>query len=131
MKCYLGVEGEFYCGIETLIESISVVNHYSTVFEDDKETGYFYAVDSCQEQPILDALHIYNVSNVTDRDKLNKAQIVWSEDGLKSALVINGFIHAVFDFDGNRGFCRTGFPPLTNWSKEGHEWDEKAIKLFD
>lgn len=39
-----------------------------TVFEDDGQTGYFYAFDPTKgEMPIIDTLHIYNVENKTDK----------------------------------------------------------------
>ena len=37
----------------------------AAVFEDDGDTGYFYALDFSQpEQPIQNALHIYNVADI-------------------------------------------------------------------
>jgi len=71
------------------------------------------------------------VAGVTDRQIPSTVQIVWSRDGLKSALVINRFPHAVFDFQASRGYCRNDFPPPTgDWSKEGHAWTDEAIELF-
>jgi hypothetical protein len=102
------------------------------VFEDDGETGYFYGLDTTKkDSPILDALQIYNVKNITDRNIPSTVQIVWSADGLKSALLINKYPHAIFDFQVKRGYCRTGFPPpAKTWSSQGHEWDDKAQDLF-
>ena len=52
--------------------------HFAVVFEDDGQTGYFYALDTRNEQqPIATALHIYNVDNVTDAQLLGKIQICW------------------------------------------------------
>jgi hypothetical protein len=40
---------------------------HSAFFEDDRETGYFYAMDLTRsENMILDAVHIYNVANLSD-----------------------------------------------------------------
>jgi len=128
MNGYIGAEQVLIVGKEMLIGSSW--DPYETLFEDDGDTGYFYAVDTRLNDPVIDALHIYNVSNVTDGDKPSKVQIVWSNDGLKSALLINNYVHAIFDFDGKRGYCRTGFPPITYWSKDGHDWDESALDLF-
>ena len=51
--------------------------HYSAVFEDDGETGYFYAMDlNRTDQMILDAVQIYNVANVTDNDNPSTLVIV-------------------------------------------------------
>lgn len=57
-------------GTPIVFESPSPRTSYMVVFEDDGETGYFYGLDTTRtEQPILDSLHIYNVRNVTDREK--------------------------------------------------------------
>jgi hypothetical protein len=76
-------------------------------------------------------MHIYDVAQVVDRDKPSLVQLVWSGDGLKAALVINRYPHAVFDFEARRGFCRTGFPPPNpNWCTNDHAWDDMALELF-
>jgi len=123
---------EFYPGRETFLDSKSVLNSFAVVFEDDGNTGYFYALDTAnQDQMILDALHIYNAENVTDRDQPSIARIIWSASGEQAALIINDYPHAVFDFSAKRGYCRTGFPPPSpNWSSEGHEWDDAALRFF-
>ncbi|MBT2145443.1 DUF2251 domain-containing protein [Rhodanobacter sp. LX-100] len=46
-------------------------------------------------------------------------------------MLINGYVHAIFDFSATRGYCRTGFPPPSKsggW--HGHDWDDSAFKLF-
>ena len=49
-----------------------------------------------------------------------------------AALIINNYVHAVFDFESKKGYCRTGFPPpAKGWSENGHEWNECAIELFN
>lgn len=119
-------------GTPVTVECASPSNEYAVVFEDDGETGYFYGLDTrLSDRPILDALHIYNVQNVTDGDKPSQVQVVWSADGLKSALIINRYPHAVFDFEEHRGYCRSGFPPADpTWTKYDHEWQESAIELL-
>lgn len=104
-------------------------DNYHLVFEDDGQTGYLYAYDTSNaEQPILDALHIYNVHDVLDKDKPSLFQIVWSYDGLKGALLINNYSHAVFDLEKRRGYCRTNFPPPNpEFTAHSHEWDEDCI----
>ncbi len=104
----------------------------SAVFEDDGDTGYFYAYDLSQSEPsVQDAMHIYNVANVSDRHRPSIVEIGWSTDNLKVALLINGHAHAVFDFSEKRGYCRTGFPPPSaNGAWSGHDWDDSAFKLF-
>ena len=130
MKGIIGNEGDLVVGKAMVLESSSPATQFATVFEDEGETGYFYALNSGLEEPILDALHIYNVTSVKDGDIPSSVQIAWSDDGLKSALIINDYVHAVFDFESQRGYCRTGFPPITDWSQDGHEWSDKAIELF-
>lgn len=130
MKGVIENEGVLNVGQAIVLESNSFVNSFATFFEDDGDTGYFYAADTQLESPVLDALHIYNVMNVTDGNVASKVQIGWSNDGLKAALIINDYVHAVFDFESKRGYCRTGFPPIADWSKDGHEWSDKALELF-
>ena len=81
-------ETEFTVGVNTTLESGSPKNRYMVVFEDDGDTGYLYGLDRGRDgNPILDALHIYNVVNVTDKHLPSEAQIVWSGDGNKALLL--------------------------------------------
>jgi hypothetical protein len=105
---------------------------YSAFFEDEGETGYFYAVDfSRSGDTIVDAVHIYNVASVVDRDRPSQVKIVWSEDGMKCALLINDYPHAAFDFSAKRGYCRTNFPNFKNagdsWHQEDHSWSDESV----
>src|SRR5262249_35901123 len=106
--------------------------HHGAVFEDDGRTGYFYGLDLSREgQPIVDARHIYNVEQVTDRAAPSVIQIAFSADGLKVALIINQYPHAVIDFAGKGAYCRTGFPPPSDkWSEYDAAWDDTAVELF-
>ena len=120
-------------GEATVVEGPAEQPPFIAVFEDDGETGFFYALDTTRgENPVVDALHIYDVAAVTDKHLPSKVQIVWSEDDRKVGLLINGYPHAVFDFAAKRGYCRSGFPPPSGgeWSAQGHEWDDAALKLF-
>ncbi len=125
--------GTLNVGIPTVIEARSPASQYSAVFEDDGETGYFYGLDTTRvQQPIVDAMQIYNVDFVTDKDRPSVVEIVWSSDAMKCALFINRFIHALFDFEARRGYCRSGFPPDTGgWSQFGHTWSEAVPNLID
>lgn len=126
--------GELSVGVAATVEGAAPNGPFIAVFEDDESTGYFYALDTSAEgNPIQDALHIYNVSNASDGQKPSVVTIGWSNDSKKVALLINGYLHAVFDFEAKRGYCRTGFPPpamLDGWSVQGHQWTEDAIQLF-
>lgn len=105
---------------------------YSAVFEDDGDTGYFYALDyGPGGQPIQNALHIYNVASISDKNPPSEVKIGWSVDSEKVVLLINGYPHAVFDFASKRGYCRTGFPaPALNSGWIGHGWTDDALELF-
>lgn len=86
--------------------------HFAVVFEDDGQTGYFYALDTRNEQqPIATALHIYNVDNVTDAQLLGKIQICWHHQQDIAVLFINNYPHAAFHFGEKVGQSRNnGFP---------------------
>jgi hypothetical protein len=119
-------------GQPAVLQGPSPSSSYGVVFEDDGRTGYLYGIDfSRGDNPIVDALHIYDVEQIVDRAKPSVVQLMWSQDGLKAALFINGYPHAVFDFEGKRGYCRTGFPPATGkWTQYDHSWDDRALELF-
>ncbi len=129
----LTAEETFIVGEDTYIDNISLHGSHGVVFEDNLETGYFYAVETQPSLQVLDALHIYNVSSIVDKEKPCKAQIVWSQDGLKAALLINGYCHAVFDFMQRAGYCRNGFPAANDqWTqvKERKLTDDVVDSLF-
>jgi hypothetical protein len=131
MAVQLVAEQSVIVGSKSVVEGPSPSQPFGVVFEDDGETGYLYGLDfGSNDNPIVDALHIYNVVQVTDRQKPSQVQLVWSSDGLKAALLINRYPHAIFDFASRRAYCRTGFPPPspTGFSKEGHAWDEAAAQ---
>jgi len=119
-------------GRPVVIDGPSPDTNYGVVFEDDGTTGYFYALDfSQQDQPIIDARHIYNVELVADRGIPSLVQIAWAADGLKAALIINKYPHAIIDFAARRAYCRTGFPPPSDeWSAHDAAWDDNALELF-
>jgi hypothetical protein len=132
MPAELVAEQTITVGDPTVVEAPSPCADYGVVFEDDGTTGYLYALDFARtDNPIVDALHIYDVANVTDRDRPSQVQLVWSRDGLKALLAINGYPHAICNFEARRGYCRTGFPPPLGWSAEGHDWDDNAMRLFE
>ena len=117
---------------QPVVEGPSPSTSFGVVFADDGNTGYLYGCDySRPENPIVDAMHIYNLEQVVDREKPSVVQLVWSQDGLKAALLINRYPHAIFDFEDKRGYCRSGLPPADrNWTEHDHTWDDGAIDLF-
>lgn len=119
-------------GDPTHVQGDAPEGSHSAVFEDDGDTGYFYALDfSADDEPVRDGMHIYNVAGVGDRHIPSDVVIGWSADGTRAVLLINDCPHAVFDFSAKRGFCRTGFPvpeKESEWS--GHAWSDEALELF-
>lgn len=99
----------FTVGQDTFIDS-TAGNGNAVVFEDNEETGYFYVVDINDDLSILDALHIYNVADVIDKDKPSNIKILWTNDFMEAVLSINNYYHAIFDFKAKAGYCRNGFP---------------------
>jgi len=132
MSAILDVEQNIQVGTATMIFSASQSTSYAAVFEDDGETGYFYGLDnSLGESPIVDALHIYNTAQITDKHLPSSVKIYWSSDRLKTVLMINDYPHAVIDFASKRAYCRTNFPPPPKgWTNHGHEWDDRAMEHF-
>lgn len=120
-------------GQPQVIQSPAPKTSFVAVFEDDGETGYLYACDSSASTFIVDALHIYNVKQVTGANQSYQVEIAWSGDGTKTALFINKVAHAVIDFEAKRGYCRANFPPPTpDWAQfhPDHAWDDVALDLL-
>jgi hypothetical protein len=128
------VEETLHVGHETFVGGASTSPEYAVAFEGNGETGYFYDCDTSRENCIVDAMQIYNVTNVTDKHLPSQVVMAWSEDGLKAGLFITQYPpHAIFDFAANRGYCRTNFPPPSKeWSHlhNNHEWSEGAVNLL-
>jgi hypothetical protein len=126
----IGLEEQIRVGDEVVLSSNSSTSNYGVVFEDDGTVGYLYAIEfSGAQNTIVDAMHIYNVSSVVDRDKPSTIRILWSDDGLKAALLINNYPHAVIDFNTRQGFCRNNFPsPDPNWTLP--EWHDQILEDF-
>lgn len=132
MAAKLAAEGTIRVGEPYTLAGPSPEAPFEVVFEDDGATGTLYGLDRARAgNPILDALHIYDVEQVADRGCPSVVQLVWSRDGLKAALLINRHPHAVFDFEARRGYCRTGSPPPDpRWTEHDHAWDDAALDLF-
>ncbi len=126
----ISLEEEIQVGNEVELSSASSNSDYGIVFDDDGTVGYLYAIEFRGENyDLLDAMHIYNVASVVDRDKPSTIQIAWSDDGLKATLLINDYPHAVVDFANHRGFCRNNFPsPGPNWRRP--EWSDQVFEDF-
>jgi hypothetical protein len=118
----------FMPGQEVLFTSASPSSSFGAIFEDDGETAYLYATDLARpEGPILDAVHIYNVSPANRAPSF--VQIVWSSDGLKAGLHLNSQLQAVFDFSARCAYCRTNFPPPSGgWRRP--MWHDRLPELL-
>ena len=129
MKPLLGAEGLVRVGVKCILESNSPDGTRGEVFEDDGETGYFYARDyRMPDHVFADALHIYNVEGVTDRDRPCALKVIWTRDFEAAALLINQRPYAVFHFGQRCGYAQEPFPaadPRTGWR---HARMEPTIK---
>lgn len=133
MAILITAQAQLIVGEFQVIESSAPEGPFAAVFEDDGETGYFYALDgSVDGNPIQDALHIYNVKEVPDGHIPSDVKIGWSEDSKKCVLLINGYPHGVFDYEAQNGYCRSGFPPpmSQDWSISGHHWNDAVDDFF-
>lgn len=113
---------DFTVGMPEVLQSFFEYVPYGVVFEDDGDTGYFYAAS---KDGILDALHIYNVEDVSDKHIPNHVLILWDDACTIAALCINDYIHAVYDFVAQAGYCRNGFP------EAGGEWVKVENRVLD
>jgi hypothetical protein len=134
MNGYLMQEQDWVPGQDLFIESFSPESRYGVVFEDDGEAAYFYAVERDSEGAgvrVLDALHIHESEDQAGA-KPSPLKIVWSRDWMKCALVIDGYCHALFDFEAHGGYNINEFPPPNDfWSKGDRKLSDELIqKLF-
>lgn len=136
MPLLVDIDEEFKIG-EAWFGSVSPREDWSVVFEDDGTTGYFYATEwdtkgEGSVGKVLDALHIYDVAQVTDRHKPSRVQLGWNQDGTAAILLINKHPHAIFDMKGKRATCRTGFPPPAPDAlfQRTQDWDPALVSLF-
>ena len=120
-------------GTPTVLEVDGPVPPYKVVFEDDGQTGYFYALDvsRAQESQILDAVSIYDAARIADRSHPVTVKVRWSRDGKKAALLLNAEPQAVFDFAAKRGYARSNSPTASRWSLAGHAWSDSALVGFE
>lgn len=120
-----------FVGMPTAVEAYADHTPFAAVFEDDGEVAYFYGLDTrLPNQPIVDAMYVYNVCKMSDRDVARDVDIVWSADQQRVALLIDGYAHAAFDFAAHRGYCRSNLPSGSTWSSSGHGWDDHAIDFL-
>ncbi|GAA4001085.1 DUF2251 domain-containing protein [Hymenobacter fastidiosus] len=132
----LGAEEQFRVGVPEpgaenfLLSSVAATNEFQVMFEDDGTTGYLYALREAAELVLLDALHIYNVADVTDRETPVTAQIFWDEAQTTAVLLVGGYCHALYDFQRQVGFCRTAFPPAKNGQPGSRELTDELVEKY-
>lgn len=132
---YITLEDSIILGTPTQQGSHSPQHEHLTVmFEDDGQTGYFYAIDMNQtDMPIVDALHVYNVENI-DKENHHSVKICWDDAGNTALLLIDDIPLAAFDFAKLVGYNKTQLPEpafasiwshsalnqevLTSWQKQ-------------
>lgn len=121
-----------HVGMPTVIEAYADRSPYAAVFEDDGDYAYFYGLDTrLEQQPVVDFVYVYCVTEVPERYRPRDVEIVWSPDQQRVALVIDGYAHAAFDFAGKRTYCRTNVPTRSTWSSAGHAWDDAAVDFLN
>jgi hypothetical protein len=121
------------------LKSDSAVIPWSVVFEDEGTAGYLYACDRSfptEEQSILDAMLVYNVSSLEEPQRQRLATVQWSRDGLQAVFYIDGTPQGFIDFAARKSFCRSNFPNFMEqtgdiWRKTSHQWEEAAIENFE
>ena len=128
----LALEDNLYIGTPKQVGSTSMEQaHLSVMFEDDGESGYFYAIDTTKPNPIVDSLFVYNVTSVEEHQLCRKLEICWANHGKMALLFINDYPHAVFDFERLVGYNHSKYPEpdlMTMWSHA--ETTEDLIKQW-
>jgi hypothetical protein len=120
---------------EALIVQVDSPSRLVTVvFEDDGDTGYFYALapTASGELELLDALHVYNAEDNLRGSDI-QLEIAWAEDSSRAGLRINASLWAVFDFAQQTGWSRSNFPPPSGrWRmmEERPAWHDALLKSF-
>jgi hypothetical protein len=126
------MKSTFRVGVPTVVTASPPRGPFRVVFEDDGETGYVYGVRRrwWRRAAVLDALHLYNVEAVKDRDQAHQLEVHWSPDGMRAAIMLNGQPHAAFAFAEKRAACLNAFPPPSPWCRSSHEWDPSLITFL-
>jgi hypothetical protein len=126
----------FLPGNDNFAATAAPDGRYGAFFDDDGESAWFYALDLDSDDLILDAVHVYNAATFPARRRHTSLSIVWSLDGRKCALLLDGEPQAAFDFNAQRGFSRTRGPaPVRHnrcgWPTSDHAWSDAAVDWLD
>lgn len=122
----------FLPGTDSFAATAAPDGRYGAFFDDDGESAFFYALDLDSDDLILDAVHVYDAAALVNRRRHSSLAIVWSPDGHKCALLLDGYPQAAFDFPAQRGFSRahpTNSPGHArgSWRNSDHRWSETAV----
>ena len=119
-------------GSKAVLQCDAPSGAWSVVFEDDGDTGYFYALEPVDDAlELLDALHVYNAED--DLRGIDcTIELLWSADGARAGLRLNASLWALFDFEQRKGWCRSDFPPPQGrWQGgEREPWSDALLKEF-
>ena len=104
----------------------------TVVFEDDGDTGYFYALapSAAGELELLDALHVYNAEESLRGTDI-RLELAWSADSQLAGLRVNATLWALFDFAAQVGWSRNNFPPPAGKWRMGEarpDWDDALVR---
>src|SRR5687768_4983642 len=105
MKGYLLKNEEIKPGEGCFIQSESAEHAFVVVFEDDNETGYFYAAekDATGSLSILDMLFVYDAQQVSAKEKKAKLSILWLTNCRRFALIFINTAILFFNFKTKEG----------------------------
>jgi len=127
----------FLPGNDSFAATAAPDGRYGAFFDDDGESAFFYALDLDSDELILDAVHVYDVAAIAGRKRHTSLDIVWSPDGHKCALLLDGRPRAAFDFEARRGFTHSimhpGGPEHVRglWRNPDHRWSDSAIDWLE
>jgi hypothetical protein len=132
MKGYLLKQENIVTGKGCFIQTEAAEHRFVTVFEDDKETGYFYAAekDDSGSLSILDMVFIYDVQSIPPGERKVQLSVIWSTDWQRCALVIDNTCHAVFDFQNKAGYNLTAFPKPILWTGYERKLTAEMVRRF-
>ena len=134
MKGYLLKKESINIGHPLVIESVSPENNNMVVFEDDGETGYFYAATKNEKgevAQILDMVYIYDTGSVDISKRKTLLSIIWSRNWQQCGLVLGDVCHAVIDFPAQGAYNLAEFPPPNEvWTKQPRKLTKEMVRTF-
>jgi hypothetical protein len=134
MKGYLLKQEKIRIGEPYFTEVHAAENDFVVVFEDDGETGYFYAAENDptgKGLKILDMVYVYDVESIPQEERDVQLSIIWSTDWQKCALILGNTCHAIFDFEHHGGYSLAEFPPPNDiWTQHPRKLTSEMLKEF-